>query len=184
MRKIKTRTLTLLALCIALNIVGSNIALMLKLPVYLDSIGTVLAAAVLGPLGGMVAGAATSIIVGASTDLYSLFFMPVQLLTGLVAGLLYQHVKPGTWRSNWWLALVIALPGTLISTLITVILFHGITSSGSSMLVQVLLGTGISKAAAVFLIQILTDYLDRLMTVYVVALVYRALRSRLPQANH
>ncbi|MFC6180200.1 ECF transporter S component [Lactiplantibacillus daowaiensis] len=180
MKKLKTRTLTLLALCIALNVVGSNIALMLKLPIYLDAIGTVLAAAVFGPLGGMLAGGATGVIMG-TMDLYSLFFMPVQLVIGLVAGLVYRHVKPGTFRQNWWLALAISLPGTLLSTLITVILFHGITSSGSSMLVQVLLGTGMSKPLAVFLIQIGTDYLDRLITVYVVALVYRALRYKLPQ---
>ncbi|VDG20021.1 ECF transporter S component [Lactiplantibacillus mudanjiangensis] len=179
--KLKVRTLTLLALCIALNIVGSNIALMLKLPIYLDSIGTVLAAAVFGPLGGMVAGGATGLIVGATTDLYSLFFMPVQLVTGLVAGFVYRRVKPASFRQNWWLALVVSLPGTLLSTLITVMLFHGITSSGSSMLVQVLLGTGLSKPLAVFVIQIGTDYLDRFLTVYVVALVYRALRYKLPQ---
>lgn len=150
MRKIKTRTITLLAFCIALNIIGSNIALMLKLPIYLDSIGTVLAAAVFGPLGGMLAGGATGVIVGATTDLYSLFFMPVQLLTGFMAGWLYRRVQPGTWRSSWWLAGAIALPGTLLSTAITVILFHGITSSGSSMLVQLLLGTGMGKPMAVF----------------------------------
>jgi len=183
MRRIKPRTMTLLALCITLNIVGSNVALMLKLPIYLDSIGTVLAAAVFGPLGGMFVGGATGLIVGATTDLYSLFFMPVQLLTGLVAGLLYQRIKPGTWRSNWWLALVISLPGTVVSTAITVMLFHGITSSGSSVLVQLLLGTGLSKTLAVLLIQVGTDYLDRFITVYVVALVYRALRYKLPQAN-
>ncbi|BDZ31743.1 ECF transporter S component [Lactiplantibacillus sp. WILCCON 0030] len=182
MKKIKTRTVTLLALCIALNVVGGNLALMLKLPVYLDSIGTVLAAAVFGPLGGMLAGGATGLFM-ATTDLYSLFFMPVQLLTGLVAGLIYRRLKPSSFKNNWWLALAISLPGTLVSTLITVILFHGITSSGSSMLVQVLLGTGMSKALAVFLIQIGTDYLDRFLTVYVVALVYRAIRYKLPQAN-
>ncbi|MFC6163676.1 ECF transporter S component [Lactiplantibacillus dongliensis] len=182
MKKIKTRTLTLLALCIALNFVGSNIALMLKLPIYLDSIGTVLAAAVFGPLCGMLVGGATSLLV-ATTDLYSLFFMPIQLVIGLVAGLMYRRIKPASFRQNWWLALVISLPGTLLSTLITVLLFHGITSSGSSMLVQVLLGTGMNKALAVFLIQVGTDYLDRFLTVYVVALVYRVLRYKLPQAN-
>lgn len=182
MKKISTRTVTLLALCIALNVVGGNIALMLKLPVYLDSIGTVLAAAVFGPLGGMLAGGTTGLLM-ATTDLYSLFFMPVQLLTGLVAGLLYRRVKPATFKNNWWLALAISLPGTIVSTIITVILFHGITSSGSSMLVQVLLGTGMSKPLAVFLIQIGTDYVDRFLTVYVVALVYRAIRYKLPQAN-
>ncbi|MFC6202801.1 ECF transporter S component [Lactiplantibacillus nangangensis] len=182
MKKISTRTVTLLALCIALNVVGGNIALMLKLPVYLDSIGTVLAAAVFGPLGGMLAGGMTGLLM-ATTDLYSLFFMPVQLLTGLVAGLLYRRFKPATFKNNWWLALAISLPGTIVSTIITVILFHGITSSGSSMLVQVLLGTGMSKPLAVFLIQIGTDYVDRFLTVYVVALVYRAIRYKLPQAN-
>ncbi|MFB9768567.1 ECF transporter S component [Lactiplantibacillus modestisalitolerans] len=182
MRLIKTRHLTLVALCVALNVVGGNLALMLKLPIYLDSIGTVLAAAVLGPLGGLAAGALTGTLMS-FTDLYSLFFMPVQLLTGVVAGLLYRRVKPGSWRSNWWLALGISLPGTLVSTLITVILFHGITSSGSSMLVQLLLGTGMSKVAAVFLIQVMTDYLDRLITVAVVAMVYRALRSKLAHVN-
>jgi energy-coupling factor transport system substrate-specific component len=109
--------------------------------------------------------------------------MPVQLLIGLVAGLLYRRVKPNTFKNNWWLALAIALPGTLMSTLITVILFHGITSSGSSMLVQLLLGAGMNKVAAVFLIQIGTDYLDRFLTVYVVTLVYRAVRYRLPQVE-
>ncbi|MFD1421609.1 ECF transporter S component [Lactiplantibacillus songbeiensis] len=182
MKKFKTRTLTLLALCIALNFVGSNIALMLKLPIYLDSIGTVLAAAVFGPLSGILVGGATSLLV-ATTDLYSLFFMPIQLVIGLVAGLMYRRIKPASFRQNWWLALVISLPGTLLSTLITVLLFHGITSSGSSMLVQVLLGTGMNKALAVFLIQAGTDYLDRFLTVYVVALVYRVLRYKLPQAN-
>jgi energy-coupling factor transport system substrate-specific component len=40
-----------------------------------------------------------------------------------------------------------------------------------------------AKPLAVFLIQVGTDYLDRFITVYVVALVYRALRYKLPQAN-
>ncbi|AVK63652.1 ECF transporter S component [Lactobacillus sp. CBA3606] len=183
MKKLKPKTLALLALLIALNIVGSNLALMLKLPIYLDSIGTVLAAAVFGPLGGMLVGGATGVIVGTTTDLYALFFLPVQLLTGLVAGALYRRIKPNQFRHNWWLALAISLPGTLLSTGITVILFHGITSSGSSLLVQLLLGTGLSKPLAVFLIQISTDYLDRFLTVYIVALVYQALHYRLPQAN-
>lgn len=48
MRKFKTQHLTILALAIALNYVGANIALFLRLPIYLDSIGTILAGALLG----------------------------------------------------------------------------------------------------------------------------------------
>ena len=40
----RTLKLTTLALCGVINILGGTIALLLRLPVYLDSIGTVLSA--------------------------------------------------------------------------------------------------------------------------------------------
>ena len=39
----------MIAFAICINFVGGQIALFLKLPIYLDSIGTVFVAAVLGP---------------------------------------------------------------------------------------------------------------------------------------
>ena len=48
----RTLKLTTLALCGVINILGGTIALLLRLPVYLDSIGTVLAAALFGPAAG------------------------------------------------------------------------------------------------------------------------------------
>lgn len=50
------------AVCAAVNFVGGLTALTLRLPVYLDSIGTILAAIVLGPFYGMLTGFATSVI--------------------------------------------------------------------------------------------------------------------------
>ena len=52
----RTLKLTTLALCGVINILGGTIALLLRLPVYLDSIGTVLAAALFGPAAGLVPG--------------------------------------------------------------------------------------------------------------------------------
>ncbi len=40
------------------------------------------------------------------------------------------------------------------------------------MIVQVLHGMGINEVVAVFLVQVGTDYLDRLIGVYVIAIVY------------
>ena len=98
--------------------------------------------------------------------------MPSQITVALMAGFVYRKFKPTDIKNIWWLALVISLPATIVSTIITVILFHGITSSGSSMIVQVLHGMGINEVVAVFLVQVGTDYLDRLIGVYVVAAVY------------
>lgn len=178
-KKISLQFIIIIAMAAALNIVGSNLALLLKLPVYLDTIGTILAAALLGPLAGCFAGGVTSIIMGLTSDLISLYYLPVQLVIGLGAGLLYHKWQPDKWKSLWLVALLISLPGTVVSTAITYFLFHGITSSGSSIIVQLLLGLGLNKAFAVFIVQLITDYFDRLIGVSVVAVLYRILKAKI-----
>lgn len=178
MRQSRLRLLILMACCIVINFVGSNLALLLKLPIYLDSIGTLFVAATFGPLAGMIVGGTTGVLVGVTSDLYSLFFMPIQLVIALVAGLVYTHCDIQKIRHIWWSALVIALPGTILSTLITILCFGGITSSGSSLIVQLLFGAGLSKATAVLVVQLITDYADRFISLLIVALAYRTLVNR------
>jgi hypothetical protein len=58
-----TRTLVLMPVAIALNIVlGSTVQQVLKLPVYLDSLGTIVTGVLAGPLAGLVTGALTDLI--------------------------------------------------------------------------------------------------------------------------
>ncbi len=105
--------------------------------------------------------------------------MPVQLVIGLIAGILYKRKQTTQIKNSWWLALAISLPGTILSTIITVILFNGITSSGSSIVVQLLTGIGMNQALSVFLVQVATDYLDKLLTVIFVSFAGRILGKRL-----
>ena len=58
-----TRTLVLMPVAIALNIaLGSTVQQALKLPIYLDSVGTVLTGVLAGPLAGAATGALTNLI--------------------------------------------------------------------------------------------------------------------------
>ena len=50
MKKINVYSICFVALAAVLNIVGGNIALLLRLPIYLDSLGTMLTAALMGPI--------------------------------------------------------------------------------------------------------------------------------------
>ncbi|MBZ1530869.1 ECF transporter S component [Leuconostoc mesenteroides] len=178
MKNLSTQRITLIALFIVINIVGGHIALLAKLPVYLDTIGTLLGASFFGPVGGVVVGILTALINGTTGDLFSIYYMPSQIVTALVAGLIYRKVSATDVKNIWWSALIISVPATIVSSVITVILFHGITSSGSSTIVQVLHGLGVNQTLSVFLVQIGTDYLDRLIGVYVVAVVYSVIVSR------
>ena len=58
-----TRTLVLIPVAIALNIVlGSTVQQLLKLPIYMDSVGTILTGVLAGPLAGLVTGVLTNLI--------------------------------------------------------------------------------------------------------------------------
>lgn len=55
MKRSHARLIAFMAIAIALNYVGANIALFLRLPLYLDTIGTLLVAVVFGPWLGAAA---------------------------------------------------------------------------------------------------------------------------------
>ena len=183
----RTLKLTTLALCGVINILGGTIALLLRLPVYLDSIGTVLAAALFGPAAGLVPG----LISGMTSDVYAFYYIPVQLVIGLVAGLVFRRLRPShtagsrseslSLRSMGWklfpAALVISLPGTVVSSTITAVVFGGITSSGSTVLVQLLHSLGMNLTLSVCVVQAMTDFVDRMIVLAVVLVILPAVSS-------
>lgn len=167
----------MIAIGIVINIVGAFLALNLRLPIYLDSIGTVLVSGLLGPVYGMVTGVLGSLISGITFDIYSLYYAPVQLFTGLMAGLVFRTV----WLKGWRLpigSLAVSLPTSVVSAMITAFLFGGITSSGSSYLVVLMNNLGMNLTLSCFLVQVLTDYGDKLIAVI---LVTATLRSMTPE---
>lgn len=173
-RNFTTLKQCMVALGIVLNIVGAFIALNLRLPVYLDSIGTVLSGALLGPVYGVATGVLGSFISGITFDIYSLYYAPVQILTGLMAGWMFRT----KWLRGYRLpigGLALSLPTSIASAAITAFLFGGITSSGSSYLVVLMSKLGMNLTLSCFLVQVLTDYADKLIAVLLVAAVLKVL---------
>lgn len=170
------RRLCLVAMAVAVNVVGGQIALLLRLPVYLDSIGTILTGALLGPLYGMLPSLVSGICMGVTTDIYSLYFAPAGMATGLLAGLVFEKMAV---KGRWIFPAVffITLPGTVLSAVISAGLFGGVTSSGSTVLVQLLSKTPLGMVGSVIAVQILTDYLDRLISVFLVCAVLNAMTA-------
>lgn len=180
MKRNATIKLTITAFCVAVNIVGAYIALILRLPIYLDSIGTILSSVLLGPVYGFATAAIAGIISGVTSDVYAFYFLPVGMITGLLAGILYR----AGWYRRWKFplgVLFLTVPGTVVSSSISAFVFGGVTSSGSSIIVQVLSHLGLGLVASAFIVQILTDYLDRLISVGIVCLVTLRLGGRVRQ---
>lgn len=89
-KKITAVQICLIAMAVCINVAGGQIALLLRLPVYLDSIGTILAGALLGPFFGMIPNLLSGIVMGLTTDIYALYFAPAGMLTGFATGLVFR----------------------------------------------------------------------------------------------
>lgn len=173
-KNINVKNLTLVSMGIAINIVGAFIALNLRLPIYLDSVGTIFIACVLGPKYAVATGILGSLVSGITFDIYSLYFAPVQISTGLLAGLMYNKGLLKGAKTPLGVFLF-TLPTSLISAVIAAFLFGGVTSSGSSYIVQILSHFNIPMVVSVFVTQVITDYADKFVGVILVGLAVKAL---------
>ena len=90
-RDLSTGTLTLMAVAIAINITVGSITSFLRVPIYLDSIGTVLVGVLAGPWAGALTGILSNLIwsllpVPGGAGPVAAFFAPVAGVIGLMAG--------------------------------------------------------------------------------------------------
>lgn len=174
--KISVHKITLIALAIVINIVGSYIALVLHLPIYLDSMGTIMTAILLGPFYGLFPGVLSALVTGMTSDIYALYYMPVGIVLGVVTGFVFQKNKS---NKLFVKSFCISVPASLISACITATVFGGITSSGSTMLVQLLAKTPVGLTLSCLIVQFLTDYFDRLLSLWLVFSVIKKLPDSL-----
>ena len=180
-KKMTVNQMVLIALAACINTAGGQAALALRLPVYLDSIGTILAGILLGPVYGMLPNLLSGILMGMTTDIYSLYFAPVGMVTGFMAGLAELMGRVRGLRL-FLAAALITVPGTIVSSLICAGLFGGITSSGSTVLVQLLSHTPLGMTASIFLVQVITDLADRTVSLFLASAAAGAVPDRLKQA--
>lgn len=90
-RDLSTGTLTLMAVAIAINVAVGSLVVLLRLPIYLDSIGTVLVGALAGPWAGALTGILANLVwsilpVPGGAGPTAAFFAPVAGVIGLMAG--------------------------------------------------------------------------------------------------
>lgn len=171
-----TRILVLMAAAVVINIVGGQIVHFLKIPLYLDSIGTILVGILAGPLAGAVTGLVTNLVWGLILNPVAAAFAPVALVIGLVAGLL---ARVG-WFATWWQSIisgaVIGVPSTIIAVPIIVYMFGGVTGGGPDFAAAYLAAVGQSLVQSVAFSNLGINVVDKAVT----ALIAWVVASRLP----
>lgn len=173
-----TMTLVLIPVAIAINIVIGQIVLILKLPVFLDSIGTMLVAAVAGPWAGALTGLLSNIISALVLDPGWLPWIPVAMAIGLVTGLCAMAGLFKTWWKVMITGFLVALTAAIVSTPILVYLYGGITAWGSSFITAFLLQTGRELIPAVFSTLFIVEPIDKITTALLAFAIIGGLSQR------
>ena len=173
-----TRMLVLMAIGIALNMALGQLVSMLKLPVYLDSLGTMLVAVLCGPWIGGLTGLMTNLLWGLIQGPTAAFFAPVAAVIGIAAGIL---ARAGLFRNPWGAAIagaIIAVALAVVAVPIRIYLFGGVTGSGADFLTAWLSKVGQDLFSSVVVTVVTSNLADKIVTALLVWAIVRGLPQR------
>ena len=178
-RSFSTVTLVLIPVAIAINIAVGQLALFVKIPVYLDSIGTILVGVLAGPWAGAVTGFLSNVI-WTLTGWYTpaIAFGGVAAIIGALAGVFGRAGWPNVWWKVILAGLLTGLTAAVLSAPIATYVFGGVMGSGTDAVVAMARSIGLDSLGANIAQGTFSDPIDKMATYLIVFLVLRALPLR------
>jgi len=180
-QRLSTTTITMIPIAIALNIAVGQIVSQLGLTIYLDSIGTVLVAAIAGPAAGVVTGILTNVIWGLTLSPISLPYAVVQVVIGVLAG---YAARTGMFRRYYLAPIaggVTGIVAAFLSAPISAFVFGGAGGGGTAALVGAFQAAGSGLLEATTLQGLISDPLDKAISFVLVVIILAALPNRFLQ---
>jgi energy-coupling factor transport system substrate-specific component len=169
--------IALVPLAVAINFVASWAATLVRLPIYLDTIGTFLAAVLLGPWWGAFAGVLTNAVGVVPNGASNLLFAPVNVAAALVWGYGIRSLRLGRNAVTFFaLAAVVGVVTGVLATPIVLFLYGGATGHPSDLITAALASFGLERATLVS--SVASSVPDKVISAY----VGLALTAALPAA--
>ena len=155
----------LLAACVGLNLFGGNVAAKFHLLVYLDMIGTAVAAIALGPWYGALVGLTSGALGALGGVDITLSFTIVNVVGALVWGYgVHKFRADRSLLRFFFLGLVVAVACTLVATPINVLAYGGAAGHATDSITGQLSALGDGVWLAVFLANLSTSLADKFIS--------------------
>lgn len=180
---ISSRTLTLIVFSIAINMIGGQLSSMLKLPIFLDSIGTLICTLLAGPWAALTSGLLTNLLWGLLSGPIAAAFAPVAMMIGLSAGLLARVGGFRTLPRVILSGIVITFALMIVAVPIRTYLFGGTTGSGADFFVAYFHAVGDNLLESVAITVLGANIADKIISALVAWLLVRQLPERI-QRNY
>ena len=179
-RPTSLRDLVLIRLGVAVNLVIGQIVAALLLPVYLDSVGTILVAALVGPRAAITVGLVSQVLNAVISGNFS--WLPFALVQVVIALYAAAAARLGLFRrfaTAVPAGIGMGLLAASCSAPISYFLFGGVTAGGVTVVTTVLRALGAPLGVAVASASFATDLLDKVIACALVSVVLRSLPGTL-----
>jgi energy-coupling factor transport system substrate-specific component len=188
-----TPRLMAIALCAALNFSIGSIIYLIKLPIYLDSIGTILCALLLAPnrwtgfvcawLSGLASLVVSALLINPFVPWFEMTDVAIALFSAFATATAVETFRARPLPTFAFTTKVLlfgiatGIIAAIVSAPVVVYLFGGITGSGSAFLVAFFLKTGQQLLTSAVLSGLTAEPIDKTLQVLFAALLYRATPS-------
>ena len=177
--QLESAGIVLIPACIGLNFAGRSVAVALKLPLFLDSTGTILCGVLAGPWIGGSVGFISNLVSSNTIDPIAAPYAVVSFAVGFTAGLsryLNWQKRVSGWITLWALCFAIA---SVLSTPVNLLFYGGLTGVAiGDTLLAFLENVHLPAFVAAFLAEVAIDVPDKLITVVAALLIAQGLPAQ------
>ncbi len=179
--KFDVATIVLIPACIGINYIGKLFASFLKLPLWLDSIGTCIGGCLGGPIIGGLCGAANNIIYGLTTgDNITLIYALTSLGIGIAVGIMARLGYMKSFGKALLTSVVAGFVAVVISTPLNVIFWGGTTGNvWGDALFAATQAANMPVFLGSFLDEVVVDVPDKIITLIIVFFILKGLPAKL-----
>ncbi|WP_230208585.1 ECF transporter S component [Corynebacterium bouchesdurhonense] len=172
------RTLGLIPIAMIINSVVGEIVGSIGLPLYLDTIGTVLVAALAGPVAGMTTGALNNVVWGLLNPA-ALPFAAGAALVGYLSGVFIHRFHAFKHLGTVVLyGLLLGLVGGMVAAPVAAFVYGGTAGVGTGALVSLFREMGGSLIASVTTQAFISDPVDKILVMLIAYATVKALPKR------
>ncbi|WP_024853488.1 ECF transporter S component [Mediterraneibacter gnavus] len=174
-----TKSIVLIPIAVGINLIGGTLCSALKLPLFLDMIGTIVIACLSGPWVSALCGLLTNVFLALVANPVYLPYSIVSVLCGLITGYM---VKAGLFKRIWGTVLIwitCTLTNTVSASLITIFVYGGATGvTGSSVFTATLIATTKDIMMSVFSSSFIENLIDKGIAFFIAYIIVQKIPKR------
>lgn len=180
---IMMRSVVFSSVCIALNVGLNKISAVMQLPVFMDTVGTILSGAMVPLPYSVLVGIVSNLIGGVVTHPSIPFYIGTQVIISLMSIFGFRRGWFDTLPAAIGLGFAIGIVSAIVSAPVTAIVFGGVTEPGATALNAILLAAGYDLWTSVFSGLLVVSSIDKVIAAVIVWTLLRRMPERLKIAR-